>query len=300
MWRMRIWPGPGSPTGRSTSRISSGPPCRSMTTVRAVVVAILRLPWIVSGRDPRGRPRRVARQATATEARDGRVVARGGDLPGLSALLSGRFGRWPRRSARHHPAARPCRLAGRRRDLAVADLPLAHEGHGLRRLGLLRDRPALRDARGFRPAGRRRRMRLGLKVIIDQVLSHTSDQHPWFMESRMSKDNAKADWYVWADPLPDGIAAQQLARRSSAASPGSGRRGGGSITCTISSSSSRTSTSTIRRCRRRCSRCMRFWLERGVDGFRLDTVNFYIHDKRLALQSSGHGGAAEPAAGQPL
>ena len=40
---------------------------------------------------------------------------------------------------------------------------------------------------------------LGLKVIIDQVLSHTSDQHAWFEESRQSRDNPKADWYVWAD-----------------------------------------------------------------------------------------------------
>src|SRR5262245_6591861 len=44
----------------------------------------------------------------------------------------------------------------------------------------------------------------GLKLIIDQVWSHTSDRHPWFVESRASADNAKADWYVWADPKPDG------------------------------------------------------------------------------------------------
>ncbi len=47
---------------------------------------------------------------------------------------------------------------------------------------------------------------LGLKVIIDQVISHTSDRHPWFIESRASRDNHKADWYVWADPKPDGTA----------------------------------------------------------------------------------------------
>ena len=46
--------------------------------------------------------------------------------------------------------------------------------------------------------------RLGLKVMIDQVLSHTADQHPWFKESRSSRDNPKADWYVWADAKPDG------------------------------------------------------------------------------------------------
>ncbi|MDO5706458.1 MAG: alpha-amylase family glycosyl hydrolase, partial [Paracoccus sp. (in: a-proteobacteria)] len=45
---------------------------------------------------------------------------------------------------------------------------------------------------------------LGLKVIIDQVISHSSDQHPWFAESRTSRNNPRADWYVWADPNPDG------------------------------------------------------------------------------------------------
>ncbi|HEV2269770.1 MAG TPA: alpha-amylase family glycosyl hydrolase, partial [Steroidobacteraceae bacterium] len=44
----------------------------------------------------------------------------------------------------------------------------------------------------------------GLKVMIDQVMSHTSTQHPWFLESRSSRDNPKADWYVWADPASDG------------------------------------------------------------------------------------------------
>ena len=45
---------------------------------------------------------------------------------------------------------------------------------------------------------------LGLKVIIDQVWSHSSDQHAWFSESRASRDNPRADWYVWADAKPDG------------------------------------------------------------------------------------------------
>ena len=46
--------------------------------------------------------------------------------------------------------------------------------------------------------------KLGLKVIIDQVYSHTSDQHPWFAESRQDRTNSKANWYVWGDPKPDG------------------------------------------------------------------------------------------------
>jgi hypothetical protein len=46
--------------------------------------------------------------------------------------------------------------------------------------------------------------RLGLKVLIDQVWSHTAAEHPWFLESRTSRTNPKADWYVWADARPDG------------------------------------------------------------------------------------------------
>ena len=44
----------------------------------------------------------------------------------------------------------------------------------------------------------------GLKLIMDWVPNHTSDQHPWFIESRSSRDNPKRDWYLWRDPAPDG------------------------------------------------------------------------------------------------
>ena len=43
-----------------------------------------------------------------------------------------------------------------------------------------------------------------LKVIIDFVPNHTSDVHPWFLASRSSRQNPKRDWYIWADPRPDG------------------------------------------------------------------------------------------------
>ncbi len=44
----------------------------------------------------------------------------------------------------------------------------------------------------------------GMRVILDLVLNHTSDEHPWFLESRSSRDNPKRDWYIWLDPAPDG------------------------------------------------------------------------------------------------
>src|SRR5947209_7288937 len=44
----------------------------------------------------------------------------------------------------------------------------------------------------------------GMKLILDLVPNHTSNQHPWFIESRSSKVNPKRDWYIWKDPLPDG------------------------------------------------------------------------------------------------
>ncbi|HZM22682.1 MAG TPA: alpha-amylase family glycosyl hydrolase, partial [Anaerolineales bacterium] len=46
--------------------------------------------------------------------------------------------------------------------------------------------------------------RRGMKLILDLVPNHTSDEHPWFVESRSSRVNPKRDWYLWRDPAPDG------------------------------------------------------------------------------------------------
>jgi alpha-glucosidase len=122
--------------------------------------------------------------------------------------------------------------------------------------------------------------RLGLKVIIDQVLSHSSDQHPWFKESRASRRNPKADWYVWADPKPDGSAPNNWI--SIFGGPAwewdSVRRQYYLHNFLASQPDLNFHNLEVQKA---LLETVRFWLERGVDGFRLDTVNFYFHDRRL-------------------
>ncbi len=80
--------------------------------------------------------------------------------------------------------------------------------------------------------------RLRIKVMIDLVISHSSDQHAWFIESRSSRVNPKADWYVWADAKPDGTP-PTTGCRFSAGPRGIGIRRVCSITCITSSPRSR-------------------------------------------------------------
>jgi len=122
--------------------------------------------------------------------------------------------------------------------------------------------------------------RRGLKVVIDQVLSHSSDQHPWFKESRTSKDNPRSDWYVWADARPDG-------------SPPNNWQsvfGGSAWTweprrCQYFLHNFLTAQPDLnfhhRPVQDQLLEEVRFWLERGVDGFRFDACNFHFHDRRL-------------------
>ncbi|MTE00199.1 alpha-glucosidase [Paracoccus sp. YIM 132242] len=121
---------------------------------------------------------------------------------------------------------------------------------------------------------------LGLKVIIDQVLSHSSDRHPWFAESRASRDNDRADWYVWADPNPDGTPPNNWP--SVFGGPAwewePRRRQYYLHNFLIEQPDLNLWNRDVQDA---LLDTMRFWLDRGVDGFRLDTVNFYFHDARL-------------------
>ena len=121
---------------------------------------------------------------------------------------------------------------------------------------------------------------LGVRVMIDLVLSHTSDQHPWFAESRKSRDNPKSDWFVWADPKDDGTPPNNwLSIFGGSAWHWDARREQYYLHNFLTSQPDLNF---------HCPDVQdalldvtRFWLDRGVDGFRLDTINFYIHDKDL-------------------
>ena len=116
--------------------------------------------------------------------------------------------------------------------------------------------------------------------MIDLVLSHTSDQHRWFRESRSSRDNAKADWYVWADAKPDGTPPNNWLSIF-----------GGSAWEWDSERLQYYQHNFLKEqpdlnfhepeVQDELLAVARFWLERGVDGFRLDTINFYFCDKEL-------------------
>ena len=120
----------------------------------------------------------------------------------------------------------------------------------------------------------------GLKVTIDQVYAHTSDQHAWFAQSRQSRDNFRADWYVWADARPDGSPPSNW--QSVFGGPAwtwDARRGQYYLHNFLSSQPQ------LNVHRRDVQDALldvaRFWLDRGVDGFRLDALNFAMHDPAL-------------------
>jgi alpha-glucosidase len=121
---------------------------------------------------------------------------------------------------------------------------------------------------------------LNLKVMIDLVLSHTSDAHPWFAQSRKDRTNPKADWYVWADPKPDGTPPNNwLSVFGGSAWAWDARREQYYLHNFLTSQPDlNLHCSAVQEA---LLEVVRFWLKRGVHGFRLDTINFYFADKYL-------------------
>ncbi|MBC2667978.1 alpha-amylase family glycosyl hydrolase [Novosphingobium piscinae] len=121
---------------------------------------------------------------------------------------------------------------------------------------------------------------LGLRVIVDQVYAHTSDRHPWFSESRADRTNPRADWYVWADPKPDGTPPCNW--QSVFGGPAwtwDARRGQYYLHNFLAQQPQLNGHNPA--VQQALLEVARFWLERGVDGFRIDALNFAMHDPAL-------------------
>lgn len=135
---------------------------------------------------------------------------------------------------------------------------------------------ALQDFDGLVAQAHRR----GLRIILDQVMSHTSDEHPWFRESRESRTNYKADWYVWADARPDGTPPNNwLSLFGGSAWQWEPRRGQYYLHNFLASQPDLNYY-----CPAVAAQMLEeaeFWLQRGVDGFRLDAINYCFHDRLL-------------------
>ncbi len=117
----------------------------------------------------------------------------------------------------------------------------------------------------------------GMKLILDLVPNHTSDEHPWFLESRSSRDNPKRDWYIWLDPAPDGgvpnnwlshfggpawnfdaKTGQYYLHQFAKQQPDLNYRNPEVVAALLNT--------------------MRFWLDKGVDGFRVDVIGLMMKD----------------------
>jgi alpha-glucosidase len=121
---------------------------------------------------------------------------------------------------------------------------------------------------------------LGLKVIVDQVYAHTSDLHPWFAESRAGRESERADWYVWADPKPDGTPPNnwQSVFGGPAWTWDARRRQYYMHTFLKEQPQLNVHNPAVQDA---LLGVARFWLDRGVDGFRLDALNHSMHDPAL-------------------
>ncbi|MBD8529758.1 MULTISPECIES: alpha-glucosidase family protein [unclassified Massilia] len=121
---------------------------------------------------------------------------------------------------------------------------------------------------------------LGLKIMIDQVMAHTADAHPWFAESRSSRDNPKADWYVWADAAPDGNPPNNwMSVFGGAAWRWDTRRKQYYMHNFLASQPQLNFHNPD--VQQAHLAALRFWLERGVDGVRMDACNYHFHDTQL-------------------
>jgi alpha-glucosidase len=117
----------------------------------------------------------------------------------------------------------------------------------------------------------------GLKLILDFVPNHSSEQHPWFVESRSSRNNPKRDWYIWRDPKPDGSPPNNwLANFGGPAWTFDERTGQYYLHSFLKEQPDLNWRNP--EVRQAMYDALRFWLNRGVDGFRVDVIWLLIKD----------------------
>ncbi len=120
----------------------------------------------------------------------------------------------------------------------------------------------------------------GIRVLLDLVPNHTSEQHPWFVDARSSRTSAHRDWYVWADPAPDGSAPNNWAAQF------------GGPAWTLDGATGQYYLHNFTREQPDLNwwnpavagafeEIMRYWWDRGVAGFRIDVCNMIVKDAAL-------------------
>jgi alpha-glucosidase len=128
----------------------------------------------------------------------------------------------------------------------------------------------------------------GLKIILDLVPNHTSDQHPWFIESRASKNNPKRDWYLWRDPRSDGSAPNNWMSEFGGSAWQYDEATGQYYYHAFLAQQPDLNWRN-RDVREAIYDVMRFWLNKGVDGFRVDVIWHLIKDEQFRDNPSNPG-----------
>jgi oligo-1,6-glucosidase len=135
----------------------------------------------------------------------------------------------------------------------------------------------------------------GMKLVMDLVVNHTSDEHPWFQESRTARDSPTADWYIWRNPRPGFEGGTAGAEPNNWGSFFSGSAWEwvlerGQYYLHLFSRKQPDLNWENAEVRDAVFRMMRWWLDRGVDGFRMDVVNFLSKDPALPDGEVGPSG----------
>ncbi|HEY0165420.1 MAG TPA: alpha-amylase family glycosyl hydrolase [Jatrophihabitans sp.] len=128
--------------------------------------------------------------------------------------------------------------------------------------------------------------RRGMRLVLDLVVNHTSDEHPWFQQSRRGKDAAYRDWYWWRGPRPGMAPGAPGAEPTNWGSAFSGSawqfdEASGEYYLHLFSRKQPDLNWENPEVRSAVHAMMRWWLDRGVDGFRMDVINMISKDPRL-------------------